>query len=186
MKIRILTEDDLEEVWPIIRDAYPSFTDERKHLALRLFESSNPFVIIGDPSVPALVRLERYRIGGGASLGSLPVALRNALLQSNGMCVQVTDFYPLPINSPGGAAHVASAIRLLATALRAVAVRYPVVRTQPVWATLDIQLVNFMKNGIPAAGIPAPFPNAGTSGRRIWHTRLIDAALAVDSQAVDV
>lgn len=182
--IRIITAADVDTFLSIIQEARPGLADAM--IAAGLFNSTNPFVIIGDPTVPVLVRLERYRITDATTLGALPPALRAGIVAASGFSVQITDFYPLPIGEAGGPAKVAAALKLLASVLREGSKRYPVLRQQPVWAQFSVQLVNFMKNGLPAAGVPAPFPNAGTSGRLIWHTKFIDAALAVDSLAVDV
>jgi hypothetical protein len=186
--IRIVTADDLDIFWPAIQEAYPSLASKLD--AAGVFRSDNPFLVVGDPTVPILVRLERYRISDAGALITFPAQLRNAINAAGGMSVQVTDFYPLPFAAPGGPAIVAAAIKLLATVLRAVSNRYPIVRHQSVWAQgLHPQIVNFMKNGLPQAGIPAPFPNAGVSAAhpdKIWHVKYIDAQNAVDSQAVDV
>lgn len=181
MAIRIITRADLATFLPIIQEARPGLLDSAE--AARVFDAD---VIIGDPAIPILVTLVREHLTEGPTLNALPPGLAALMRAVNGNSVQVSDFYPLPIRAPGGAAKVAAALKLLASILREGGRRFPVVRQWPVWANFDPQLVSFMKNGLPAAGIAAPFPNAGTSGRFIWHGKFIDAALAVDSLAVDV
>ena len=181
MAIRRLTRDDLAIFHPIIQDAIPGLTNPDE--AVRVFNSS---VVIGDPDVPILVCLDREHVTDSGILASLPPVLAAFMRLANGNSIQISHFYPLPIREPGGIAKVAAALKLLASILREGSKRFPTISTWPVWAQFDPQLVSFMKNGLPSAGIAAPFPNSRTSGRFIWHARFSDAKQAVDSLAVDV
>ena len=188
MPIRILTVADAPAIQQIAQDARPAGV---AFGAASLFESQNRFIVVGDPSVPALVRLEHYQLDAG-TLAHFPPALAALITTAGGWQTMVTDFYPLAIAAPGGAARVAAALKFLATVLKALPEKAPAgavrtaLLTRPVWARFHPVLVDFMVHGVPAAGILAPFPAAGFDDQYIWHGRLRDARDAVSSLAVNV
>lgn len=185
MNLQILTAANIPAVERIVKDA----RGEAFNVA-DLFPATGRYLVVADLTIPALVRLEHYQINPpelrAQQLAHFPPALAALVAAANYWSTTVTDFYPLPIRAPGGAAQVAAQLILLATVLRGVRTRFPVVGARPVWANFDPQLVSFMVNGVPAAGIAAPFPLAGHDDRYIWHGALKDAALAADSLAVTV